>query len=160
MITIFGKRVYSLTNRFSGISIISHLLSLFISLKYFFTQPWTVDVDYHLGIYAIVFHVRLMYSFYRYRKYFYGERDSQNKWDLEEYVFDQNAKSSIKIFKELDKCSICWLDYKHGDALMEFTCSAGHIFHVSCLSMWLEKSLTCPLCRTSIYDGSSNKSIA
>ena len=71
MITIFGKRIYRLTTRFSGISIISHLLSVFVSIKYFFRQAWKVDVDYHLGVYALIFHVRLLYSYYRYRKYFY-----------------------------------------------------------------------------------------
>lgn len=160
MIAIFGKRVYALSNRFSGISIISHLLSLFISFKYFFNQPWTVDVDYHLGIYSILFHIRLLYSFYRYRKYFYSEPNSENKWDLEEYVYDKISRSSTKILKDLDKCSICWKDYKDGESLMEFSCNAGHIFHKSCLAKWLEVSVTCPLCRTSIYDSSSSKLIA
>jgi hypothetical protein len=152
MINIFGKRIYRLTTRFSGISIISHLLAIFFSFKYFFSQAWKIDVDYHLGVYAMIFHVRLLYSYYRYRKYFYFQRESQNKWDLQEHIFDHKAKASVKIFKELEKCSICWVDYQNGDKLAEFTCEAGHIFHLECLSSWLERSMTCPLCRVNIYD--------
>lgn len=153
MMNIFGKRIYRVTTTFSGISIMSHLLCIFVSFKYFFRlEVLKVDVDYHLGVYSLIFLVRLLYSYYRYRKYFYFQKDSLNKWDLQEHIFDEKAKDSIKKFKELDRCSICWVDYKHGDKLAEFTCDAGHIFHLECLSTWLDQNMTCPLCRVNIYD--------
>lgn len=157
MIIIFGKRIYRMNTRFSGISIISHLLSIFVSFKYFFTNAWTVDVDYHLGIYALIFHIRLLYSYYRYRKYFYFEKDRHNKWDLQEHIFDQNLQKKVKNFADLEQCSICWIEYNSGEKLAEFTCEAGHIFHLDCLCSWLERSLTCPLCRVNMYESYSQK---
>ena len=48
-------------------------------------------------------------------------------------------------------CIICAEDYNssesEGDKTPMCIKSCGHVFHKSCLSLWLDKSGTCPICR-------------
>ena len=150
LIRIYSKRIYRVTTNFAGTSIITHLLVFFISLKYFFFESLESDVDYHLLIYSTLYHVRLFYSFYRYRSYFYHFLDDgANGYDLKLLTYDDGLSKSQK--KCLEKCVICWLDYGEGDKLAEFPCSGNHIFHLDCLYGWFNRSASCPLCRTSLF---------
>ena len=54
-----------------------------------------------------------------------------------------------KDIKEDDECAICWDDFKKDQQLMKIkTCQ--HSFHSNCLSLWTQKSLSCPTCRIKI----------
>mmetsp|Transcript_108732 Transcript_108732/g.313960 ORF Transcript_108732/g.313960 Transcript_108732/m.313960 type:complete len:365 (+) Transcript_108732:105-1199(+) len=46
---------------------------------------------------------------------------------------------------ELQKCSICLEFFGHGMLLTGLSC--GHVFHVDCLSRWVQCSAQCPNCR-------------
>jgi hypothetical protein len=54
-------------------------------------------------------------------------------------------------FKD-ERCPICWKSYVEDDAkVFEFQCR--HIFHQQCAIEWLERSITCPLCRQKSISG-------
>ncbi|XP_063075373.1 basic proline-rich protein-like [Engraulis encrasicolus] len=47
---------------------------------------------------------------------------------------------------EETRCPICLEDYKEGDGVSMFPCN--HLMHNHCLQIWVERSRTCPVCRT------------
>eukprot|EP00929_Paragymnodinium_shiwhaense_P062599 TRINITY_DN31252_c0_g1_i2.p1 TRINITY_DN31252_c0_g1~~TRINITY_DN31252_c0_g1_i2.p1 ORF type:complete len:208 (-),score=46.58 TRINITY_DN31252_c0_g1_i2:187-810(-) len=47
--------------------------------------------------------------------------------------------------KDLKECELCLEDYVAGDELLRLPCM--HLFHASCVSEWLRKSGTCPVCQ-------------
>jgi SUMO ligase MMS21 Smc5/6 complex component len=53
---------------------------------------------------------------------------------------------TIKEEKDMDKdCPIC---LEKMDDAFSLTSACNHTFHETCLNKWLEKSPTCPYCRT------------
>ena len=50
---------------------------------------------------------------------------------------------------EENECMICLEDMKTDIAVL----SCGHIFHYDCLSKWVAKQATCPLCRAPVDTG-------
>eukprot|EP00986_Skeletonema_menzelii_P000399 scaffold111_cov142-Skeletonema_menzelii.AAC.22 len=42
-------------------------------------------------------------------------------------------------------CSICILELEDGDRIADLDC--GHYFHADCLSEWIKKKNSCPLCQ-------------
>mmetsp|Transcript_14298 Transcript_14298/g.39482 ORF Transcript_14298/g.39482 Transcript_14298/m.39482 type:complete len:334 (+) Transcript_14298:52-1053(+) len=49
---------------------------------------------------------------------------------------------------EMQRCSICLETFRHGMLLTGLNC--GHVFHVDCLSRWVQRSAMCPNCRSHI----------
>jgi len=49
---------------------------------------------------------------------------------------------------EMQVCSICMENFRHGMVLIGLACR--HIFHVDCLTQWVQRSAQCPNCRTQI----------
>ena len=47
-------------------------------------------------------------------------------------------------------CAICLIDFLPQEQLRQLPCHGAHVFHPSCIDGWLEKSLTCPHCSTSV----------
>ncbi|KAG6756451.1 hypothetical protein POTOM_039880 [Populus tomentosa] len=48
-------------------------------------------------------------------------------------------------------CAICLDDFQKGvDCCVLSSCK--HVFHSSCLKQWLDLNLTCPICRSYVYD--------
>jgi len=45
----------------------------------------------------------------------------------------------------VDTCSICILELKDGDRIADLSCN--HYFHGECLSEWIKKKNSCPLCQ-------------
>ncbi|RKO97171.1 hypothetical protein CXG81DRAFT_3810, partial [Caulochytrium protostelioides] len=43
------------------------------------------------------------------------------------------------------RCSICLEDYTRGERLITLPCR--HVFHKTCISMWLQSHKECPICR-------------
>lgn len=50
-------------------------------------------------------------------------------------------------------CSICLNPFHVGLKVKKTKCN--HIFHKECINSWLEKNLTCPICRTVINETNS-----
>ncbi|KAM0897783.1 hypothetical protein ACQ4PT_022355 [Festuca glaucescens] len=49
------------------------------------------------------------------------------------------------------ECAVCLLEFEDDDSLRLLpTCP--HAFHPECIGLWLEKHVTCPLCRASVLD--------
>ena len=48
----------------------------------------------------------------------------------------------------LDECSICLEKYIKKDKIVSLDCK--HIFHKSCIQLWLNKNNSCPQCRENI----------
>ena len=49
------------------------------------------------------------------------------------------------------ECAVCLLEFDDDDSLRLLpTCP--HAFHPECIGLWLEKHVTCPLCRASVLD--------
>lgn len=44
-----------------------------------------------------------------------------------------------------NSCSVCLDEYVEGDQLLRLTC--GHVFHRSCIDLWLKGHCVCPCCR-------------
>ncbi|CAN6374077.1 unnamed protein product [Urochloa humidicola] len=47
----------------------------------------------------------------------------------------------------MDECAICFEDFEEGEEVSVMPCSHRHEFHGSCITKWLGRSNTCPLCR-------------
>ena len=45
------------------------------------------------------------------------------------------------------ECSICLEPYNVGETLTQLNCN--HIYHLQCISDWLQRKPNCPLCRSS-----------
>eukprot|EP00439_Symbiodinium_sp_Y106_P036939 s2003_g4.t1 len=50
-------------------------------------------------------------------------------------------------------CCICLGEFEEQELLRELPCD--HCFHHSCLEKWLQKSTSCPLCRSSLQQPST-----
>ncbi|GMK59239.1 hypothetical protein CspeluHIS016_0702540 [Cutaneotrichosporon spelunceum] len=63
---------------------------------------------------------------------------------LERFTFDEKtlAESPYK------DCPVCMDDFMIGDAVIKIPC--GHEFHPDCLTPWLERNGSCPVCRHSL----------
>ena len=55
-------------------------------------------------------------------------------------ITDTELKSGLE-------CPICISEFAKGDVVAELKC--GHIFHTDCVSEWVKKHPTCPVCRAS-----------
>eukprot|EP00667_Euglena_gracilis_P013713 EG_transcript_14161 len=47
-------------------------------------------------------------------------------------------------------CTVCQEDFRLGERATLLTC--GHLFHADCITPWLEKNRTCPLCRKEVVN--------
>ena len=48
-----------------------------------------------------------------------------------------------------DDCAICLEDFQDGQRC-QVLCECKHTFHSECIDRWLQKKLTCPICRSCI----------
>lgn len=49
------------------------------------------------------------------------------------------------------ECSICIVEYKLEDKIIQLKCSPMHHFHADCLKKWLKINGLCPVCRHSVF---------
>jgi hypothetical protein len=49
---------------------------------------------------------------------------------------------------EMQSCSICLEAFQQGILLTKLQCN--HVFHVSCLTEWIQRSTQCPNCRAAV----------
>lgn len=57
------------------------------------------------------------------------------------------AKKSKR--QPVEKCHICWIKIKHGMAThrLDGICMHSPVLHETCLSLWLIRNPSCPVCR-------------
>lgn len=48
--------------------------------------------------------------------------------------------------RDIVECELCLEEYQAGDELMRLPCM--HAFHACCVSPWLQKAGSCPVCQT------------
>jgi len=97
------------------------------------------------------------------------------------YLFDKGNKTPVtnKLINKLpvttfrddlpgsNECSICIVEYRLEDKIIQLKCSPMHHFHADCLKKWLKINGQCPVCRYSVFkdvmknkdDNSSNNSL-
>jgi hypothetical protein len=63
--------------------------------------------------------------------------------DISSYITDVGDTEST----DDSKCCICYGEYKNNAGKLE----CKHIFHKQCIHRWLNTSLSCPLCRQTVY---------
>ncbi|GJX26953.1 RING-H2 finger protein ATL60-like protein [Tanacetum coccineum] len=64
----------------------------------------------------------------------------------------------VKVFKDGLECTVCLSELVEGEkARVLPKCSHG--FHVECIDMWFHSHSTCPICRTSVSDETSQVSV-
>lgn len=52
---------------------------------------------------------------------------------------------------EAHYCAVCLHDVKIGEKCRKLQ-KCGHVFHVTCVDIWLQSHWTCPLCRRKVSD--------
>lgn len=67
--------------------------------------------------------------------------------NLSKYV---NKVEDLNIIK--DNCCICYSDYINNEEDNPVILKCSHIFHDNCIKEWLQKSGTCPICRSNIFE--------
>ncbi len=73
---------------------------------------------------------------------------SPSPLSAESYISYQQLVPEDKPTQASESCSICLNDFVNGDVLIPLQCS--HMYHKACLSMWLIRRNTCPLCATTV----------
>jgi len=56
------------------------------------------------------------------------------------------------------QCTVCLIDFSLGDMLRTLPC--GHEFHAECIDSWMDRNLTCPLCRRTLWEGPERENSA
>lgn len=51
-----------------------------------------------------------------------------------------------------ENCSICYEEYKQGEKLKQLNCK--HVYHINCISAWLNKEKKCPMCKDEVLSQS------
>jgi hypothetical protein len=67
--------------------------------------------------------------------------------NLSKYIKKIEDSNNIK-----DNCCICYSEYTNNDENLPVALKCSHIFHDDCIKEWLQKSGTCPICRSNIFE--------
>jgi len=63
---------------------------------------------------------------------------------------DGRVKLKLRLFgMSVDRCGICISQFKHAESAVALQ-PCLHSFHLSCVTPWLKRSSTCPMCRHSL----------
>jgi predicted RNA-binding Zn-ribbon protein involved in translation (DUF1610 family) len=66
---------------------------------------------------------------------------------------NENALLKAKLMDDLTSCSICLSEYEPNETMVQFPC--GHVYHDDCAKAWVERSIKCPLCNSTL-DGTGD----
>ena len=69
----------------------------------------------------------------------------QKKADLPHKV-----EMSRQMLSKCSECSICFMSFQEGEAVLPLKCSDMHIFHQTCIKGWTRIKPTCPICRADL----------
>ncbi len=148
MRVLFSKRVYKWNYIVTAICLGNYAFCLIISVFIWKMEARVPD----LFIYSIIFMLRYFYSLSRYQSYFMSSRDARNPYGFAQFLYgDTETITACPKLAERDRCSICIQQYSAGCQIVEFPCSNGHYFHLDCMHKWLSVSLSCPLCKCTVF---------
>jgi len=54
------------------------------------------------------------------------------------------------LYYRVRKCVICLEVFKNEEEVIYLPCDPRHHFHTSCIELWLENSLKCPICKITL----------
>jgi ribosomal protein L37AE/L43A len=57
----------------------------------------------------------------------------------------ESVTATLKVGHAVTECSICQELFEEGNTVLKLPCR--HVYHVDCVTHWLEQNHTCPLCR-------------
>lgn len=67
---------------------------------------------------------------------------------------DGRVKLKLSLFgMAVDRCGICLSQFKEGESAALASSTCRHVFHERCLTRWLARNQTCPLCRVPLDSG-------
>ena len=69
---------------------------------------------------------------------------------LKNKIMNNSNENNESVCSENGCCSICYLNFRNGAFLIELP-SCLHIFHYTCISSWLDKNPSCPVCRFDLF---------
>lgn len=72
-----------------------------------------------------------------------GAKKAIDHLDKDKKLFSEVSERG----KEMDACIICTEQFTDDAEVSELACNDKHIFHTGCISEWMKKSTTCPVCR-------------
>jgi hypothetical protein len=58
--------------------------------------------------------------------------------------------------EDADTCPICFCEYSEGQSLITLPCK--HWFHKECISRWLKRDATCPMCKLDLQEATEQQS--
>jgi hypothetical protein len=58
--------------------------------------------------------------------------------------------------EDADACPICFCEYSEGQELITLPCK--HFFHKECISRWLKRDATCPMCKLDLQEAAERQS--
>ena len=76
------------------------------------------------------------------------ENDDENGLGYEE-INGLKALQCEKVGEEIEFCSICLIEFEKGENLLSLP-ECNHVFHDTCIELWLKEHLTCPNCRCDV----------
>lgn len=74
-----------------------------------------------------------------------ARRRGLSKWDLEK--IDTFVFTDYKEVNGYKDCSICLAEFDLGELVMSLPCDKKHAFHSHCITTWLKRQNSCPLCQ-------------
>ncbi|KAL3228942.1 hypothetical protein RNJ44_02029 [Nakaseomyces bracarensis] len=79
--------------------------------------------------------------------------DSTNSDRCSDTFIDSLPRVQPKTLKNEDACPICCSNFKEDEyPLVIRLPHCGHMFDFECISMWLSKNTTCPMCRDNVTE--------
>uniref|UniRef100_A0A2C9UFC1 RING-type domain-containing protein n=2 Tax=Manihot esculenta TaxID=3983 RepID=A0A2C9UFC1_MANES len=80
------------------------------------------------------------------------EKEAESKF-IDRLLPSVKYEEDEEIKLKYEDCAICLNDYRDGELCRIFP-MCKHMFHSDCIDIWLEKSLTCPICRQYVFGSS------
>ena len=74
-----------------------------------------------------------------------GEREDETERDA------RNAAMAAFSLEDKESCPVCLLEFKSGDSVSRSR-NCWHEFHEGCISEWLNRHDTCPMCRRDFFE--------
>ena len=67
---------------------------------------------------------------------------------MNEIMSEWGRTFSMKDEDSIKECSVCQVEFKKGEAIIELNCRKNHIFHDGCVEKWVKASKSCQICKT------------
>lgn len=129
------------------VSLFLELADLSLELLHYLHMLLWGNILFSIPSMAIFMHVRFLTSEIR-RKF---KKHRNYMWILNHMEKEYPIASVEELNKNSDNCAICW---EKMEVARKLPC--GHLFHSTCLQLWLEQDTSCPTCRYILNVNGSN----